>query len=60
MRFGSFGWSGGAQKQFEPVVEALKWDCLGVVEYQGAPTDDDKKKAVEIAKALAKSVKEWR
>ncbi len=36
MRFGSFGWSGGAQKQFEPFVQALKWDCLGVVEYQGA------------------------
>lgn len=60
MRFGSYGWSGGAQKQFDPVVEALKWDCLGVVEYQGAFTEEDKQKAVEIAKALAKSVKEWK
>lgn len=59
MRFGSFGWSGGAQKQFDPVVQALKWDCLGVVEYQGAATEEDKAKAIEIAKALAKSVKEW-
>jgi flavorubredoxin len=60
MRFGSFGWSGGAQKQFDPIVQALKWDCLGVVEYQGAPSDEDKKKAIEVAKALAASVKEWK
>lgn len=59
MRFGSFGWSGGAQKQFDPFVTSLKWDCAGVLEYQGAPTDDDKKLAVETAKALATSVKEW-
>jgi len=59
MRFGSYGWSGGAQKQFDPFVEALKWDCLGVIEYQGAPTEEDKRKAVAVAKVLAKSVKEW-
>ncbi len=58
MRFGSFGWSGGAQKQFEPFVETLKWDKVGVVEYQGSPTDEDKQKAVEIAKELANKVKE--
>ncbi len=58
MRLGSFGWSGGAQKQFEPFLESLKWDCLGIVEYQGAPTDSDKENAISIAKALAKSVLE--
>jgi flavorubredoxin len=59
MRFGSYGWSGGAQKQFDPFVQTLKWDCVGVVEYQGAPTDDDRRNAVETAKALAASVKAW-
>ncbi|HLW22448.1 MAG TPA: FprA family A-type flavoprotein [Sphaerochaetaceae bacterium] len=59
MRFGSFGWSGGAQKQFDPFVNSLKWDCVGVVEYQGAPTESDKERAIEVARALAKSVKEW-
>jgi len=58
MRIGSFGWSGGAQKQFDPIVTSLKWDCLGTVEYQGAPSAEDEVKAVEIAKALAASVKE--
>ncbi len=59
MRFGSFGWSGGAQKQFDPFVESLKWDCVGVVEYQGAPTEDDKARAIDTAKELARSVKDW-
>ena len=54
---GSFGWSGGAQKQFDPFVTSLKWDCVGIVEYQGAPGKEDETKAIEIAKALAESVK---
>ena len=59
MRFGSFGWSGGAQMQFDPFVESLKWDCVGVIEYQGAPTEDDKARAIGTAKELARSVKDW-
>ena len=59
MRFGSYGWSGGAQKQFEPFVETLKWDCAGVVEYAGAPTAEDKSQATQIAKQLVRSVKDW-
>lgn len=57
MRFGSFGWSGGAQKQFEPFVQALKWDCLGVVEYQGASKQQHREAAVAIAKQLAQTIK---
>jgi flavorubredoxin len=59
MRFGSYGWSGGAQKQFDPFISSLKWDCAGVVEYQGAPTAEDRKRAREVAKQLAVSVKQW-
>ncbi len=58
MRFGSFGWSGGAQKQFDEFSTSMKLDCRGNVEYQGSPTEEDKKKAYELAKALAKAVKE--
>jgi flavorubredoxin len=49
-RFGSFGWSGGAQKDFEAKTEKSGWDKLGSYEWQGAPTDADKaaiQKAVE-------------
>jgi anaerobic nitric oxide reductase flavorubredoxin len=59
MRFGSYGWSGGAQKQFEPFCSSLKWDVKGVVEFQGSPNEEDRLKAVALAKELAKSVKEW-
>ena len=57
LRFGSFGWSGGAQKQFDEFSTLMKLDCKGVIEYQGSPTDEDKKKAYELAKAMAKEIK---
>lgn len=57
IRFGSYGWSGGAQKQFEPFVEALNWDCLGVVEYQGAPKADDYSAIVNLVRQMARQVK---
>jgi flavorubredoxin len=40
-RFGSFGWVGGAQKDFEATTEKAGWDILGHYEWQGAPTDAD-------------------
>ena len=57
LRFGSFGWSGGAQKQFDEFSSAMKLDCRGVVEYQGSPTEEDKQKAYDLAKALARDIK---
>ena len=57
MRFGSFGWSGGAQKQYDAFVASMKWDAVGVVEYQGYPDEEDTRSAYEMAKAMAKSIK---
>jgi flavorubredoxin len=56
LRFGSYGWSGGAQKQFDQFTDAMKWDCVGTIEYQGAPSDDDRKQAYDAALELAKQV----
>lgn len=58
LRFGSFGWSGGAQKQFDEFATAMKLDCKGNIEYQGSPTQEDKDRAFAMAKALAKEIKE--
>jgi flavorubredoxin len=58
MRFGSYGWSGGAKKQFDQFLEVMKWDCIGTVEYQGAPSEEDKARAYETARDLAKQVLE--
>lgn len=40
-RFGSYGWSGGAQKQFDELTAKLNWDYLEPVEWQGAPNEED-------------------
>ncbi len=58
MRFGSFGWSGGAQKQFDVFTEAMKLECTGVVEYQGSASEEDKSRAYEMAKEMARQIKE--
>ncbi len=56
-RFGSFGWSGGAQKQFDPFAESLKWECMDPIEFKGAPSDEDKQRAYDQAKELAQYIK---
>ena len=56
-RFGSFGWSGGAQKQFQQMTEGLKWECTDPVEWQGSADDETIAKAVEQAKTLAREIK---
>ncbi|MHA1820904.1 MAG: FprA family A-type flavoprotein [Promethearchaeota archaeon] len=58
VRVGSFGWSGGAAKQFVEHTKNLKWDIIGTLEYQGAPKEEDFKKAEELGEELAKQVKE--
>jgi flavorubredoxin len=59
-RFGSYGWSGGAQKELDEVIERnkMKWQFLEPVEFKGAPTDEDKKTIYERGKELARQVKQ--
>ena len=40
-RFGSFGWVGGAQRDFDATTEKSGWDVTGTYEWQGAPTEED-------------------
>ena len=58
LRIGSYGWVGGAQRHFSEKIKNMKWECIGPVEYQGAPGADDLKKAEEMGKKLAIEVKE--
>ena len=39
--FGSYGWSGGAQKGCKTVTEPLGWEWLDAFEFVGAPTVED-------------------
>lgn len=58
LRFGSYGWVGGAQRGFEERIKNLKWDVTSVVEFQGGPTNEDLKKAEDQAAEYARQIKE--
>ena len=42
-RFGSYGWSGGAEKEIQEIMERNKmnWDLIESVEFEGAPKEED-------------------
>jgi flavorubredoxin len=37
LRIGSWGWVGGAKKEYEEAIESLKWNSLESVEWVGVP-----------------------
>lgn len=45
-RFGSFGWSGGAEKELADILERnrMKWDMVESVEFEGSPKEEDLEK----------------
>jgi anaerobic nitric oxide reductase flavorubredoxin len=59
-RLGSYGWSGGAQKELDEIMTKNRsnWEFLEPVEYMGAPTDEDIKNIRSQVKALIALVKE--
>ena len=60
-RFGSFGWSGGAQKELDEIVarNKMNWDFLEPVEFRGAPTNEHLDLIRQRGRELAIAVKEW-
>jgi len=45
-RFGSYGWSGGAEKELNEIMERNKmnWSFIQSVEFEGAPKEEDLRK----------------
>ena len=60
-RFGSYGWSGGAQKELDEIVERLKmkWDFLEPVEFKGAPSQEELDLIYQRGAELAEAVLAW-
>lgn len=60
-RFGSYGWSGGAQKELDELVSRYKmnWDFLEPVEFNGAPGEEDIRTIRRRGKELVTAVREW-
>lgn len=48
-RFGSYGWSGGAEKELKEIMDRnrMNWDFVESVEFEGSPKEEDLKK-VEV------------
>jgi len=59
-RFGSYGWSGGAEKELHEILERNKmnWDFIESVEFEGAPREDDLKKVEAGVLELIKKMRE--
>jgi len=59
-RFGSYGWSGGAQKELNELVQKYKmnWDFVEPLEFKGKPTKKDIATIETRCKQLAAKVKE--
>ncbi|MHA1602594.1 MAG: FprA family A-type flavoprotein [Promethearchaeota archaeon] len=56
-RFGSFGWSGGAQKEFMSLTEKMKWDYLEPLEFNGAPSNEELEKGFKMGQKMAQEIK---
>jgi anaerobic nitric oxide reductase flavorubredoxin len=57
-RFGSYGWSGGAQRHFENLIEPLKWNLSESFEFVGSPTNEDLKRGETFGADFARRLKQ--
>ncbi len=57
---GSYGWSGGAIKEFEEILarNRMKWEVLHAMEFNGRPLDKDKEEFTQHVRELCKMVRE--
>jgi len=60
-RFGSYGWSGGAEQELAELNQKYKmnWDFLESVEFLGKPTGEHIELIRQRGRELASAVKQW-
>ena len=53
-RFGSYGWSGGAERELSDILDRnrMKWDLVESVEFNGSPKEEDFEKIISKADIL--------
>lgn len=56
--FGSYGWSGGALRQVQQMIEPMKWDLKADFAFQGGVTKEQIKKAEEFGKSFAEMMQQ--
>ncbi len=59
-RFGSYGWSGGAQKELDEIMERYKtgWEFIEPVEFKGSPSETDIERIKTQCRRVAAAVNE--
>ena len=57
LRIGSWGWVGGAKKEYEEAIAPLKWNSLESLEWAGVPDDAELAALRERGRELARKVK---
>jgi len=57
LRIGSWGWIGGAKKEYEEAIAPLKWTSLDSIEWAGAADEATMAKLREQGRELARKVK---
>jgi flavorubredoxin len=59
-RFGSYGWSGGAEKELKEIIERnmMKWEFIESVEFEGEPREEDLKKVEARTLEFIKKMRE--
>jgi flavorubredoxin len=57
LRIGSWGWVGGAKKDYEAAIESLKWERLESCEWPGYPAEADLQLLEERGAELARGVR---
>ena len=59
-RFGSYGWSGGAEKELKEIMDRnrMNWDFVESVEFEGSPKEEDLKKVEAGILELLKNIKD--
>ncbi|PIE73900.1 MAG: MBL fold metallo-hydrolase [Deltaproteobacteria bacterium] len=58
-RYGSYGWIGGAQRDFEAKIEKSGWDLVNFYEWQGAPNEEEKAEMVKALEAYCDALIEF-
>ncbi|MDR2102536.1 MAG: FprA family A-type flavoprotein [Treponema sp.] len=57
LRIGSWGWAGGAKKEYDAAIENLKWTGIESLEWAGAADPEELKALEERGRELAKLIK---
>jgi flavorubredoxin len=58
LRIGSWGWVGGARKEYEAAIETLKWSSVESHEWAGVPGAEDARILEERGRELARRVRD--